>query len=87
MRFVKYLFENFLLPGFKILANSLENTCERFHFSGSAAGWKHETLENRTPSQVFVKDFSVIFSNFKRFASLEEHLPSTTPLRDHSITM
>ena len=38
--------ENFLLPGFKILANSLENTCGGFHFSGSAAGWKHETLQN-----------------------------------------
>ena len=38
--------EAFLLPGFKILANSLENTCEGFHFSGSTAGWKHETLQN-----------------------------------------
>ena len=42
-------------------------------------------LQNWTPSQVFVRDFAVIFSNFTKFVSLEEHLPSTTPLRDHSI--
>ena len=56
--FCEIFIENFLLPGFKILANSLENTCEGFHFSGSTAGWKHETLQKWTPSQVFVKDFS-----------------------------
>ena len=44
--FCEIVIENFLLPGFKILANSLENTCEGFHFSGSTAGWKHETLQN-----------------------------------------
>ena len=38
--------EAFLLPGFKILANFLENTSEGFRFSGSTAGWKHETLQN-----------------------------------------
>ena len=38
--------ENFLHPGFKILANSLENNFEGFHFSCSTAGWKHETLQN-----------------------------------------
>ena len=79
MDFVKVI-ENFLLPGFKILANSLENTCEGFHFSGSTAGWKHETLQNWTPSQVFVKDFAVIFSNFRKFASLEEHYQVQHPL-------
>ena len=44
--FCEIVIENFLLPGFKILANSLENTCKGFHFSGSTAGWKHETLQN-----------------------------------------
>ena len=44
--FCEIFIENFLLPGFKILANSLENTCERFHFSDSTASWKHETLQN-----------------------------------------
>ena len=29
-----------------ILANSSENTCEVFYFSGSTAGWKHENLQN-----------------------------------------
>ena len=65
--FYEIFIENFLLPGFKILANSLENTCKGFHFSGSTAGWKHETLQNWTPSQVFVKDFAEIFSNYERF--------------------
>ena len=35
--------ENFLLPGFKILPNSLKNTCKRFHFCSSNEGCKHET--------------------------------------------
>ena len=65
--FCEIVIENFLLPGFKILANSLENTCKGFYFSGSTAGWKHETLQNWTSSQVFVKDFAEIFSNYKRF--------------------
>ena len=34
--------ENFLLLGFKILANSLKYTCEGFHFYSNTAGWKHE---------------------------------------------
>ena len=44
--FCEIVIEDFLVPGFKILANSLENTCEGFHFSGSTTGWKHETLQN-----------------------------------------
>ena len=59
--------ENFLLPGFKILANSLKNTCKGFHFCSHTAGWKHKTLQNWSPSKVFVKYFARIFSNFRRF--------------------
>ena len=35
-------FENkhFLLPGFNILANSLKNTCKRFHFCSNTVGYR-----------------------------------------------
>ena len=32
--------ENSLLPGFKILANSLKNTCKGFHFCRNTAGYR-----------------------------------------------
>ena len=32
--------ENFLLAGFKILADSLKNTCKGFHFCSNTAGYR-----------------------------------------------
>ena len=56
-----------MLPGLKIFWNSLKNICKEFHFCSNTAGWKHKTLQNWTPSQVFVKYFARIFSNLRRF--------------------
>ena len=69
----KICVENFLLPGLKVLANSLKNTCKGFHFCSNIAGWKQKALQKWTPSQVFVKDFARIFSNFRRFVRVSRN--------------
>ena len=82
--FCEICIDNFLLPGFKVLANSLKYTC----FGSNTAGWKHKNLQNGTPSQVFIKNFDKIFSNLRGFVrvcrnSYEVQNPLATNAQPH----